>query len=416
MHLSIAILLLVFVLIAVRQIGGLRLQIWHIMTAGALMVLVTGEISPSDAAKAVDMDVMVFLFAMFVVGHALEESGYLSHLSYQYFKRARTLNALLMMVIGGSALTSALLMNDTLAVIGTPVMLLLARKHLMPAKALLIALMFSVTIGSVMSPIGNPQNLLIAIDGNVQSPFVTFLAWLFIPTAVNLAFLYWFLKSRYRSDFHDAELKHSQEPIRDHEMAVLSKLSLQFLVLLVFVKIVMGILRIDAELRLTHIAVAASLPLLVGSSRRFLLVKNIDWATLVFFASMFVLMESVWNSGFFQSLLSRINTPLTSYHAILGVSVLLSQFISNVPLVALYQPILITAGVLTPGLMALAAGSTIAGNLTILGAASNVIVIQAAERREKVVISFVEFVRIGLPVTLVNTVVYWLHLVVVGSA
>jgi len=276
--------------------------------------------------------------------------------------------------------------------------------------------MFSVTIGSVMSPIGNPQNLLIAIDGNVQSPFVTFLAWLFIPTAVNLAFLYWFLKSRYRSDFHDAELKHSQEPIRDHEMAVLSKLSLQFLVLLVFVKIVMGILRIDAELRLTHIAVAASLPLLVGSSRRFLLVKNIDWATLVFFASMFVLMESVWNSGFFQSLLSRINTPLTSYHAILGVSVLLSQFISNVPLVALYQPILITAGVLTPGLMALAAGSTIAGNLTILGAASNVIVIQAAERREKVVISFVEFVRIGLPVTLVNTVVYWLYLVVVGSA
>jgi len=416
MNLSVAILLLVFLLIAIRQIGGLRLQIWHIMTAGALMVLVTGEMTASDAFKAVDMDVMVFLFAMFVVGHALEESGYLSHLSYQYFKRARTLNTLLMMVIGGSALTSALLMNDTLAVIGTPVMLLLARKHLMPAKALLIALMFSVTIGSVMSPIGNPQNLLIAIDGNVQSPFVTFLAWLFIPTAVNLAFLYWFLKSRYRSDFHDAELKHSQEPIRDHEMAVLSKLSLQFLVLLVFVKIVMGILRIDAELRLTHIAVAASLPLLVGSSRRFLLVKNIDWATLVFFASMFVLMESVWNSGFFQSLLSRINTPLTSYHAILGVSVLLSQFISNVPLVALYQPILITSGVLTPGLMALAAGSTIAGNLTILGAASNVIVIQAAERREKVVISFVEFVRIGLPVTLVNTVVYWLHLVVVGSA
>ena len=416
MNLSVAILLLVFLLIAIRQIGGLRLQIWHIMTAGALMVLVTGEMTASDAFKAVDMDVMVFLFAMFVVGHALEESGYLSHLSYQYFKRARTLNTLLMMVIGGSALTSALLMNDTLAVIGTPVMLLLARKHLMPAKALLIALMFSVTIGSVMSPIGNPQNLLIAIDGNVQSPFVTFLAWLFIPTAVNLAFLYWFLKSRYRSDFHDAELKHSQEPIRDHEMAVLSKLSLQFLVLLVFVKIVMGILRIDAELRLTHIAVAASLPLLVGSSRRFLLVKNIDWATLVFFASMFVLMESVWNSGFFQSLLSRINTPLTSYHAILGVSVLLSQFISNVPLVALYQPILITSGVLTPGLMALAAGSTIAGNLTILGAASNVIVIQAAERREKVVISFVEFVRIGLPVTLVNTVVYWLYLVVVGSA
>ena len=414
MNLSVAVLLLVFLLIAIRQVGALRLQIWHIMTAGALMVLVMGEITSAEALKAVDMDVMVFLFAMFVVGHALEESGYLSHLSYQYFKRARSLSVLLMMVIGGSACASALLMNDTLAVVGTPVMLLLARKHEMPAKPLLIALMFSVTIGSVMSPIGNPQNLLIAINGNVQSPFVTFLAWLFIPTILNLVFLYWFLKRRYRGDLHEEGLKHSQEPIRDHEMAVLSKLSLQFLVLLVFVKIIMGIMGIDAGLRLTHIAVAAALPLLVGSSRRFWLIKNIDWATLAFFVSMFVLMESVWNSGFFQSLLSRMNDSLTSYHAILGVSVLLSQFISNVPLVALYHPMLTASGVLVPGLMALAAGSTIAGNLTILGAASNVIVIQAAERRNKVTISFMEFLSVGFPVTMVNILIYWGYLALVG--
>ena len=414
MNLSVAVLLLVFLLIAIRQVGALRLQIWHIMTAGALMVLVMGEITSAEALKAVDMDVMVFLFAMFVVGHGLEESGYLSHLSYQYFKRARSLSVLLMMVIGGSACASALLMNDTLAVVGTPVMLLLARKHEMPAKPLLIALMFSVTIGSVMSPIGNPQNLLIAINGNVQSPFITFLAWLFIPTILNLVFLYWFLKRRYRGDLHEEGLKHSQEPIRDHEMAVLSKLSLQVLVLLVFVKIVMGIMGIDAGLRLTHIAVAAALPLLVGSSRRFWLIKNIDWATLAFFVSMFVLMESVWNSGFFQSLLSPMNDSLTSYHAILGVSVLLSQFISNVPLVALYHPMLTASGVLVPGLMALAAGSTIAGNLTILGAASNVIVIQAAERRNKVTISFMEFLSVGFPVTMVNILIYWGYLALVG--
>jgi len=414
MNLSVAVLLLVFLLIAIRQVGALRLQIWHIMTAGALMVLVMGEITSAEALKAVDMDVMVFLFAMFVVGHALEESGYLSHLSYQYFKRARSLSVLLMMVIGGSACASALLMNDTLAVVGTPVMLLLARKHEMPAKPLLIALMFSVTIGSVMSPIGNPQNLLIAINGNVQSPFVTFLAWLFIPTILNLVFLYWFLKRRYRGDLHEEGLKHSQEPIRDHEMAVLSKLSLQFLVLLVFVKIIMGIMGIDAGLRLTHIAVAAALPLLVGSSRRFWLIKNIDWATLAFFVSMFILMESVWKGGFFQSLLSPMNDLLTSYHAVLGVSVLLSQFISNVPLVALYHPMLTASGVLVPGLMALAAGSTIAGNLTILGAASNVIVIQAAERRNKVTISFMEFLSVGFPVTMVNILIYWGYLALVG--
>ena len=51
-------------------------------------------------------------------------------------------------------------MNDTLAVIGTPLVLLLAKQHRMSPKVLLLALAFAVTIGSVVSPIGNPQNLL----------------------------------------------------------------------------------------------------------------------------------------------------------------------------------------------------------------------------------------------------------------
>jgi Na+/H+ antiporter NhaD/arsenite permease-like protein len=60
--------------------------------------------------------------------------------------------------------------------------------------------------------------------------------------------------------------------------------------------------------------------------------------------------------------------------------------------------------------MALAAGSTIAGNLTILGAASNVIIIQNAEKKSGATLSFWDFVRIGVPLTIVNVGVYWLFL------
>jgi Na+/H+ antiporter NhaD/arsenite permease-like protein len=60
--------------------------------------------------------------------------------------------------------------------------------------------------------------------------------------------------------------------------------------------------------------------------------------------------------------------------------------------------------------MALAAGSTIAGNLTILGAASNVIIIQNAEKKGGVTITFWEFTRIGIPLTIVNVLVYWIYL------
>ena len=65
---SILTLLGVFILIAVRQIGRFRFQIWQIMLLGALIVLISGQISPFDALKAIDIDVMLFLFGMFIVG------------------------------------------------------------------------------------------------------------------------------------------------------------------------------------------------------------------------------------------------------------------------------------------------------------------------------------------------------------
>ncbi|MBI4181155.1 MAG: anion transporter, partial [Chloroflexi bacterium] len=75
-------------------------------------------------------------------------------------------------------------------------------------------------------------------------------------------------------------------------------------------------------------------------------------------------------------------------------------------------PMLGQGGASTVGMMALAAGSTIAGNLSILGAASNVIIIQNAEKRRGTTLTFLEFIRNGLPQTAVNKAVNWLFLTV----
>lgn len=289
-------------------------------------------------------------------------------------------------------------------------MLLLARKHGMPAKPLLLALAFGVTIGSVLSPIGNPQNLLIAVQGNIPNVFVLFLRWLLIPSIINLVVAFAFLRLYYRTDFHEAALSHSQEPIRNHQLAWLSKISLWIILVLIVVKVISASLGAVDFLRLTHIALAACLPILIASPRRWRIIRRVDWHTLVFFAAMFVLMESVWNTGFFQGILEREQVDVHSPSALIGVSVVMSQFVSNVPLVALLMPALLKAGVGTPELLALAAGSTIAGNLTILGAASNVIIIQTAERRGKETLGFWEFFRIGAPLTVVNAFVYWVFL------
>ncbi len=406
----ILVLLIVFLLIAVRQIGNIRLQIWQIMLLGALAVLFTGQISPAAALKAINLDVILFLFGTFVIGQALQDSGYLSHLAYRFFRHTRSLDHLVILILLGTGVLSAFLMNDTVAIIGTPVVLLFARKNGVPARVLLLALAFAVTIGSVMSPIGNPQNLLIAINGNIRNPFITFFRYLFIPTVLNLLLTYVLLRIVYRKHFKCPPLVHQPEPMKDEKLARLARISLVLLVLLVVVRIVTVFIGLVVDFRLTYIALIAALPVILFSSKRLAIIRCIDWTTLVFFAAMFVLMESVWEAGFFQSVINGLHLNLTSLGVILTVSILLSQLISNVPLVALYLPMLTQMGASTPAMVALAAGSTIAGNFSILGAASNVIIIQNAEKKSGETVTFFEFIKVGVPLTLMNVAVYWVFL------
>ncbi len=407
---SIITLAIVFVLIAVRQIGNIRFRIWQIMLLGAVTVLVTVQITPLEAIKSIDIDVMLFLFGVFIIGRALEESGYLSGISFRLFSRVRSPDILLLTLVFSMGLLSAFLMNDTMAIIGTPVVLLLARRTGMQSKILLLALAFSVTIGSVMSPVGNPQNLLIAIHGDISNPFVTFVRFLFIPTVLNLFAVFLLLRLVFRKHFNILPAVFSPEPEIDYKLARVVKISLSLFVLLVLVKIITVFAGLEIDFRLTYIALISALPVLLFSRRRFEIVRNIDWSTLVFFAAMFVLMASVWNSGVFQEILDSLKLDMTSKGVIMTVSILLSQLISNVPMVALYLPVITGSGTTTPSLMALAAGSTIAGNLTILGAASNVIIIQNSEKSTGVTVTFWEFLRIGLPLTVINSVIYWLFL------
>jgi Na+/H+ antiporter NhaD/arsenite permease-like protein len=400
-------LISVFVLIAIRNVRTVRLQIWQIMLLGALTVLLTGQISPLDALRSINLEVILFLFGMFAVGQAIEESGYLAQISHALFGNARSADQLVLSMLFGFGLLSTLLMNDTMAIIGTPIVLLLAKKHRLTPQPLLLALAFAITVGSVMSPIGNPQNLLVAVT--LTNPFVTFFKYLAVPTFLNLLVAFLLLKLFYRTDLSGKNFElDAPEVVKDHKLATLCKVSLALIITLIIAKVALVFLNLEVDFKLTYIALIGALPVLM-SEKRAKIIRAIDWYTLIFFAAMFVLMQSVWNSGFFQSVLIDLNLDITSIPVILGISVLLSQFISNVPLVALYLPLLIHAGATTRELVALAAGSTIAGNMLILGAASNVIIIQNAEKKGET-LTFLDFARIGIPLTMMNTLVYYFSL------
>jgi Na+/H+ antiporter NhaD/arsenite permease-like protein len=409
MNLSLVVLLGVLVLIAARKVGRVRVAIWQAMVAGALVVLASGRITPAAALAAIDSEVMLFLLGMFVLGEALVESGYLYAVAYRWLSRVRTTDTLVLAVVVASGLASALLMNDTLAIIATPLVLRLALEHRIAARLLLLALAFGITTGSAMSPIGNPQNLLIAVRGPIEAPFVDFLQALALPTFINLLLCYLVLRLLFRDEFHRIPLVHSPVAETDPALARLARAGLWLIVAGIALRIVLPATGFALQLPLSLVAVLGAAPVLLFSPRRLSVLRAIDWSTLAFFAAMFVLMASVWDSGVLQHWLDVPGRNLAALPMVLGVGVLLSQLISNVPLVALYLPVL-QAHAADPGtLLALAAGSTIAGNLLILGAASNVIIVQRAERRGAV-LRFLDFARAGIPLTLLQTFVYWLFL------
>lgn len=397
---------IVLLLIAVRRIGRARIQIWQAMCLGAAVVLLSGSITVSNAWRAVDWDVMGFLTGAFIIGNALLHSGLLYQHAYAWLERVRTVDGLVMAVLVSAALTSSVLMNDTVAIIGTPLVLQLAREHRIDPRLLLLALAAAITIGSVPSPIGNPQNVLIASQGQFHNAFGEFASKLALPAMLNLVVAYGVLRVLFRAQFRQLVLQPAPPPPSTDSLTFWVKVSLAVFAAMVTLKVTFLQIGSGDPIRLSYIALAAAAPLLVASSGRVQLVKELDWRTLLFFAAMFILMASVWQTGAIQAWVLTHNWAIATPSAVLLNSIMLSQVISNVPLVALYLPLLKDASDQSELLLLLAAGSTIAGNLLVLGAASNVIIIQHAERHHAT-LTFFDFFRFGVPLTLLSIPIYY---------
>ena len=402
---AVGILAVVFLLIMVRRVGKFRLPIWGIMTAGALAALLFQTISIPSAISAVQLDVIAFLFGMFVFGAALDKSGLLHSVVLRGFTKAKNKRQVMLIFMITTAAAAALFMNDTVAVIGAPLAMFCAAKFGIPVVRMLLALCFAVTFGSAATPIGNPQNLLIALSG-VPDAFVTFAIYLVVPSVLCLFISYKFLA---RGISSEAVVMDKSDDVFDDRLSSICKISFVLILLAVAARIVGSFF--GYEVSFIWIAAAGALPLLLFSSKRLELLKSVDYCTLIFFVSMFILMEAVWESGVLQVLLPESLT--VSIPVMVTAGAVVSQFVSNVPFVLMVLPLLETAAASVPLYMAASAGCTAAGALTILGAASTIIIIQRAEK-EGESLSFLTFLKSGIPITLAAVVIYSVWRWVVG--
>ena len=403
---ALAVTVLVIALLALRDL--VRVEPWLTMLLGGALMVLLGVITPQEALESVNLDVILFLFSLFVFTSAFEVSGFFEYVAAKIANKFRDYRRITVLAFVTSGLLSAVASNDAIAVSFTPILLDVARKIKVDEKPFLYAVAFGVTVGSVMTPIGNPQNALVALEGGLSNPFVQFLEYLAVPTIINLVVTPYLLIYEFRDyfvtkgKFDDsiAEVK-----LRDPFLAYVS------LLLLIASTGIAGYLA-STGYDFVLVFLTASSFLLLLSRRREEVIRGVDFPTLVFFMGLFIFVEGVYKGGVLSALLSLL-PGLNTVFGVMLVSVVLSQVISNVPLVALLLPIMPKE---VPLVIALAAGSTIAGNFTLLGAASNVIVSRASEVRGGKKLDYFEFLKKSIPILAVNFAVYYLFISLVGRA
>lgn len=420
LHPAFIVFLAVYALIVLRNLGRVNLPVWTVMFAGAVAMLFLNGISLKTAYAAINLDVVFFLIGMFSIVSGMEASGLLRYITIRLLRLAGTPERVMLFILVALGTISAFLMNDTVAVVATPIVIGVAHEMRIRPTPLLISLAFAVSIGSVMTPMGNPQNLLVALDSGMNSPVLEFLRLLGPPTLINFVLTYYLLKLYYKRDLSAADppcdLK-LDEAITDLRLAKATGLVAALTIAGFFALSVVKVFGVNTDLNFGSIALLGSAVLYTASPKRREIIRGVNWSIILFFISMFIVMQAVWDAGLI-SLFASYMPPLNHGDSpanimnIVGVSVLMSQLMSNVPFVAVYINLMKSLGfglLDTKAWLALAGGSTLAGNLTILGAASTIIILEAAEEKGHT-FSFYEYLKIGSMVTLVNVTVLILWL------
>ncbi len=425
----------VFGVVYALIIGRRRLgmPIWAAMLIGAGLMVGLQVLSIKAAFMSVNLDVIAFLFGMFSIVSALDRAGVLRRIAIKMLSVAKSPSHLLMAFVVGMGLLAAFLVNDTIALLGIPLVVYVARHTGIRPVILLLALAFGITVGSVMTPIGNPQNLLIAIQSGMPMPFTTFLIHLAAPTIVNLFVTYFILKRYFKkellslqSNYNPNVIMLTEENLEDGAFNPrLAKLSVAILMATIGGFIISEVLHLlnIANFSLSAVAMLGAAALYALSDQRREIMKSVDYSVLIFFGAMFVVTSAMWSSGavsiMFMNYIPKPNSSdlMQSTAVISAASIGISQVLSNVPFVALYNFVMADSGFTGPNhinqWMMLASASTIAGNLTILGAASNIIIIEAAESRGVHAFSFLEFLKVGSIVTAANIAIYYLFIVLI---
>lgn len=405
-YLIAGIFILTYLLISLQRIPFLHLDRPGVSLTGAVLMIIFAGLTLDDAYKMIEWNTITLLLGMMIMVGSLRDGGFFRFLSHRALSHSGNSGRLLWFLVFLSGILSALFVNDTICVLLTPVILTIADDADLNPIPMLIALATSSNIGSVMTLVGNPQNMLVGHFSGI--PFFHFFLYL-APVAILALIANGFLvKWIYRAKFPQkqfATFTHFQAPRVDWFQVnwTLFVFGGVLILFLAGVSLALGAL----------IGAVATLILARKSPQHFFV--HVDWSLLLMFASLFVVVGTLKSThwiGLLDTLILNHDSSLfIKYLHFTGITILGSNLVSNVPFVMLIRVVVDVLPDAKTFWLLLAMASTFAGNLTLMGSVANLIVAESAKK--KAILSFTEFLKVGIPTTIVSTLigVCWIWLV-----
>jgi Na+/H+ antiporter NhaD/arsenite permease-like protein len=398
--LAIPVFIVTFIGVAAGEFPGLKMNRSTITLVGAVLLVALQVIPITNAIKAIDPSTLLLLFAMMIISTHLRMAGFFNWIGQYIIDFTRSPRMLLAWIVIVAGVLAAFFLNDTVALVFTPLVLEVTQALRRNPLPYLIGLAAAANIGSVATITGNPQNILIGLSSHLT--FAEFSEKL-APIAIIGMLLAWIiLVSVYRSEFNQSWPEEKIHLTVQIDRVLLYKsLALTGLMLVAFLS--------GASVPMSALTVAAAL-LISRKIQPETVFARINWSLLVFFSALFVVTGGMEYTHVIDRLFTLIQPVAQAGPGPLAiVTVLLSNLISNVPAVLLFRSMMPQLANPTQAWLTLAMASTLAGNLTLLGSVANLIVAEIA-REQGVKISFKEYLKAGVPITILTLLigVLWL--------
>lgn len=402
---ALAIFLFTYLFIAGARVPFLKLDRPGGALLGAVAMVVARIVTPAEVFgesadpvhRAIDFNTIVLLLGMMMLVSYLTLAAFFRGAGYHAIRLARTPRMLLVAVAAISAVLSAFLVNDTVCLVLTPLVLAATEDAKVPPVPYLLAVCMASNAGSVATFTGNPQNMLIGSASGLS--YAKFVGFMVLPALLSTLVVIVFLLIAFRSELTSKHFEpHPKPPPIDPRLLTLTLTVLAGVIVAFFAGLPMA---------WSALAGAAVVMTLSRHEPRKML-ERVDFILLLFFASLFVVVYGVYKEGWaaemrgaFEPLMHGTRAKETFGFA--TFTLVASNVFSNVPFVMLARHWVPAMQRPELGWHVLALSSTLAGNLTLIGSVANLIVFELA--RDKVKMGFWRYAKIGVPVTLVSLAV-----------